>query len=124
MTETLLCSTFESREEGNTIIEFVSLLLLLIAPLFTYFVWVTLIAQENLKSAEVLREVGQIINSESDLSTAINISKRYLVLEGFDGDLLVNCITGDCPHRGSVIEIHIQRGVRKFSSTIQGGRWQ
>lgn len=94
------------------------------APLFTYFAWVTLSSHSTLKVSEVLREVGQIISTGDNLQNAIYISKRYLVLEGFSGELSVVCVTGDCPHRGSSMRIQLQNGERLFSMTLQGGQWQ
>ena len=117
-------SKLKYHEKGNVIVEFIALFLLLVAPLFTYFAWITVTSHSNLKGSEVLREVGQIISTGENLQNAVAISKRYLVLEGFNGELSVVCKSGDCPHRGSLMRIQLQNGPRLFSMTLQGGQWQ
>ena len=111
-------------EAGNAVIEFIALFLLLALPLFSYFGWITVSANSQLKAAEMIREVSQILRTGNDFNTSVSISKRYLALQGMNGELAARCITGICPRRGSVMEIELKVGKHLYRSFIKGGRWQ
>lgn len=117
-------NVFDNFEQGSVIVEFISLLILLIIPLFAYFTTVTVKSLSQQKDEEVFREVIQIVRSERTLQAAAYLSQRYLTLRGNEGAIALSCKSGDCPHRGSVVQIKWLRPDHSLIANIEGGNWQ
>lgn len=110
-------------EKGNAIIEFISFLLLTIVPVITFFSWTTKEANLRLREEELFYEVIRIVKSGHDFSQSVSIANRYLTLHNSSGALFAKCIAGDCPHRGSRMQISFINGSRSFKTIIDGGSW-
>ena len=110
-------------EKGNAIVEFISFLLLAIVPLFAFFSWTTTEATLRLRDEEIFHEVTRIIKGGDNLSQSVGIANRYLTLHNSNGSLFVECLVGDCPHRGSEIQILLINGPRQFKTIFEGGLW-
>lgn len=110
-------------EKGNAIVEFITFLLLAILPMFTFFSWVTLDSQHRLRDEEIFHEVIRIVKNGDVLSQSTSIANRYLTLHNSSGELFVSCLIGDCPHRGSRIQIRYIIGRRTLETTFDGGQW-
>lgn len=110
-------------ESGNTTIEFIGFLLLLVLPLVTYFVQITHHSIMEQSSREILREIIQIVKTGDDFNTSISIAQRYLSLHDSQSQMLVSCVSGDCPKRGSIMRIYLKSGGLSLESTFRGSRW-
>lgn len=110
-------------ETGNTTIEFIGFLLLLVLPLVTYFVQITHHSIMEQSSREILREIIQIVKTGDDFNTSISIAQRYLSLHDSQSQMLVSCVSGDCPKRGSIMRIYLKSGGLSLESTFRGSRW-
>jgi len=110
-------------ESGNTTIEFIGFLLLLVLPLVTYFVQITHRSIMEQSSREILREIIQIVKTGDDFNTSISIAQRYLSLHDSHSQMLVSCVSGDCPKRGSIMRIYLKSGGLSLESTFRGSRW-
>jgi hypothetical protein len=111
------------QEKGNSIIEFISFLLLAILPIFTFFSWMTAESNQRLKDEEMFHEVIRIVKSGDVLSQSVGVANRYLTLHNSHGALFVTCLYGDCPRRGSRIQIRLINGPRTLETTFDGGQW-
>lgn len=107
-------------ETGNTTIEFIGFLLLLVLPLVTYFVQITHHSIMEQSSREILREIIQIVKTGDDFNTSISIAQRYLSLHDSQSQMLVSCVSGDCPKRGSIMRIYLKSGGLSLESTFRG----
>lgn len=111
------------RESGNSIVEFISFLLLTIVPLFSFFSWMTIESNNRLREEEIFHEAIRIVKSGDNFSQSVGIANRYLTLHNSDGALQVICLAGDCPRRGSRIQVRFIKGPRTLESTFDGGLW-
>lgn len=112
-----------SGDFGNTIIEFILFLLLLVLPIFTYFSAITLRSNQQLRDEELFREVVRIVRDGSDFADAISTAHRFLTLHQASGDLNVICLSGECPKRGSNFRVRWQSERGSMESVISGGSW-
>ena len=110
-------------ESGNTTIEFIGFLLLLVLPLVTYFVQITHRSIMEQSNREILREVIQIVRTGDDFNTSISIAQRYLSLHDSQSQILVSCVSGDCPKRGSTMRVYLKSQGLSLESTFRGSRW-
>ena len=110
-------------ESGNTTIEFIGFLLLLVLPLVTYFAQITHRSIMEQTSREILREIIQIVKTGDDFKNSISIAQRYLSLHDSQSQMLVSCASGDCPKRGSTMRIYLKSGGLSLKSTFRGSRW-
>lgn len=112
------------REEGSAVVEFISLMILLIIPVVFYFTLITIKAGGSLKDGSILREVSEIIKSVSDFQESNSLAQRYISLRSGESSLVISCISGDCPHRDSVMNIELRTAGRITNRIIKGGKWQ
>lgn len=117
--------TPESRfEAGSAVIEFLSLTLLLILPLFSYFTLLTVKSNSLHREEELFREMAHIVRSETNLATGTYLAERYIAFREAGGYLSVVCKSGECPGRGSITEIVWYQHDKSLSALITGGNWQ
>jgi hypothetical protein len=111
------------QENGNSIVEFISFLLLALVPIFSFFSWMTIESNQRLRDNGIFHEVIRIVKSGDELSQSIGIANRFLTLHNSDGALYVRCLAGNCPHRGSQIQVRYINGKRTYETTVVGGLW-
>ncbi len=111
-------------EEGSAVVEFISLICLLIMPVLLYFTLVTVKASSAFKEDEILREVSEIVKSTGDFHESKSLAQRYISLQGGKSSLSMRCVAGDCPHRGSVMMLELRTAGRITHRTVLGGNWQ
>lgn len=110
-------------ESGNTTIEFIGFLLLLVLPLVGFFVKTTQGSVTEQSGREILREIVQIVKTGADFNTSSSIAQRYISLYDSKSQVTINCVSGECPKRGSTMKIYLKFGGRSFESTFRGSRW-
>ena len=118
------CSlTWRKNEVGSAVVEFISLMLLLILPVITYFTLSTVKSQQTIQDKRIFREISSIMNSGTNFQESFSLAQRYLSLESSGSALKVSCLSGDCPHRESVMRIILTTPSSLISATIIGGKW-
>jgi hypothetical protein len=72
----------------------------------------------------MFREITSILSSGTNFQEHYIIAQRYLALENSSSSLYVFCLSGECPHRESVMRITLTSANNTLSATINGGKWQ
>lgn len=111
-------------ERGNTIIEFVSFLTLFFLPLISFFTLITANSVVVLREENMFREIVRIIESGDDFTQAISTARRYVSLQNSPGTLEVTCMSGSCPHRGSLFRVVWIGKKSKIQTVAEGGKWR
>ena len=110
-------------ESGNTTLEFIGFLILLGLPIMTYFAQLSHNASEELSNQELFREVRQIIKTGEDFNQSITVAKRYLTLHNSRLELVVTCISGDCPKRESTMKLVLKSQKFVLEGVFSGSQW-
>jgi len=110
-------------EVGSAAFEFISLLVLLILPVITYFTLSTVKGEQTIREKRIFREISAIMRSGTNFQESFNLAKRFLTLESPESSLNVSCLSGECPHRESVMRIRLTTATSTFVATIRGGKW-
>ena len=111
-------------EEGSALVEFISLMILLLIPIVSYFTSLTVETNNQMSQERVLREVSEIIRTGSDFHESISLVKRYLSLHDSTSTISIICLSGDCPHRESVMEIELRNSKGAMKRMVRGGKSQ
>lgn len=111
-------------EEGSALVEFISLMLLLLLPIVTYFSLLTVETTEKIREDRILREVVEIIRTGGDFQESVALAERFLSLQESRSRLFIYCLSGDCPHRESVMKIELRNSESSMERIVRGGKWQ
>lgn len=111
-------------EEGSAVVEFISLMFLLLLPIVTYFSLHTVESTEQFREDRILREVVEIIRAGGDFQESVNLAERFLSLQGSSSRLLISCLSGACPHRESIMKIELRNSGGSMERVVRGGKWQ
>lgn len=114
---------WRENEAGSAVFEFISLLVLLILPVITYFTLSTVKGEQTIREKRIFREISTIMRSGTNFQESFNLARRFLTLESPESSLNVSCLSGNCPHRESVMRIRLTTATSTFVATIRGGRW-
>ena len=114
---------WKKNEVGSAVFEFISLLVLLIFPVMTYFTLSTVKSEQTIREKRIFREISAIVSSGTNFQESLNLAKRFLTLEIPESSFNVSCLSGDCPHRESVMRIRLTTATSTYVATIRGGKW-
>jgi Flp pilus assembly protein TadG len=105
-------------DEGNAIIEFLYLAVLLMVPLVYVLLSVFAVQRATYATSSAAREAGRVFATSSDVSeadaraaTAARIVLADSGLDAADVDLRVNCSSRPCLAPGSRVEVRIRYDV-------------